>query len=153
MKNKTKKMKLKTQIQYWVALVFAVGISIITLQIAQFDSEIRQKLINTTFVAKASGTAVLDPTEPLTIEEHICRASNGEYCELLVNLAKCESSMNKDAWNVNTNGTVDFGLYQINSVHKDISLLEKLDVYASTRWTVNKIKDGDLHIWVCAKFI
>lgn len=88
--------------------------------------------------------------EPLVaIEEHICLATKGENCEVLVNLAKCESSLNKEAINVNTNGTYDAGLFQINSVHKDISLSDKLDVYASARWTNEQIKKGNGHIWVC----
>lgn len=140
-------MKLKTQIQYWLALVFAVVLAVVGIEIATFDSDIRNKLINTTSVVRAAQKPILDE---LTLSQHICKASNGEYCELLVNLAKCESSMRKDAIGINTNGTYDAGLYQINSVHKDITLLEKLDVYASTRWTVNKIKEGDLHIWVCS---
>jgi len=90
------------------------------------------------------------PEPVLSLEEHICKASNGQYCELLVNLAKCESTLNPDALHVNTNGTVDIGIFQINSVHQDISNAEKFDVYAATRWAVEKIKAGELHIWVCS---
>lgn len=32
-------------------------------------------------------------------------------------IAKCESNFNCDAINVNTNGTVDYGVFQINSIH------------------------------------
>lgn len=90
------------------------------------------------------------PPEPiLSLSEHICIATNGENCDVLVNLAKCESSMRKDAIHVNTNGTYDAGLFQINSVHKDISLEHKLDVYASSRWANEQIKKGNGHWWVC----
>ncbi|MCK9370382.1 transglycosylase SLT domain-containing protein [Candidatus Dojkabacteria bacterium] len=92
-------------------------------------------------------------TPNLSLEEHICEATNGENCEVLVNLAKCESSLNKEAVNVNTNGTYDAGLFQINSIHKDISLSQKLDVYASARWSNEQIKKGNGHIWVCWKKI
>jgi hypothetical protein len=84
-----------------------------------------------------------------TIAEHICLATNGENCDVLVNLAMCESRLNPEAIGVNTNRTVDMGLFQINSVHKDISPLEKLDVYASARWANEKIKSGQGSIWVC----
>jgi len=89
------------------------------------------------------------PAPILSLSQHICKAGDGQYCDILVNLARCESSLNPDAMNVNTNGTVDMGLYQINSVHQDITNAQKLDVYASTRWTVDKIKQGQGHIWVC----
>ena len=93
-----------------------------------------------------------DKKQELTIKEHICIASNGEYCELLVNLAKCESSLNKDAINVNRNGTVDLGLYQWNSVHFNgkITPVCALDVYCATRKTVAEIKAGHLNWWVCS---
>lgn len=35
----------------------------------------------------------------------------------MIATAICESGMNPDAWNWNTNGTIDVGLGQINSVH------------------------------------
>lgn len=34
-------------------------------------------------------------------------------------IAKSESGLNPEAWNANTNGTLDIGLFQINSIHWD----------------------------------
>jgi len=100
--------------------------------------------------------AVLVPIKPIelemTIEEHICNATGGENCEILINLAKCESSLNKDAYHVNTNGTVDLGLFQWNSVHyskSDMSAVCALDVYCSARATNKEIKKGHGNWWVC----
>jgi hypothetical protein len=93
--------------------------------------------------------AVIRPEKDKTIAEHICLATNGENCDVLINLARCESSLNKEAYHVNTNGTVDLGLFQINSIHKDITPSEKLDVYASARWSNEQIKAGHGSIWVC----
>ena len=89
----------------------------------------------------------------MTIAEHICAATDGQNCDVLVNLAKCESSLNPDAYHINNNKTVDLGLFQINSVHykKDnMSAVCALDVYCSARWSNEQIKNGNLHIWVCA---
>lgn len=96
-------------------------------------------------------TATHVETQELTLKQHICEASNGEYCELLVNLAKCESSLNPDAIHVNTNGTVDMGLYQWNSIHFTGKITPScaLDVYCSTRAAVKYIKEGHGSAWVC----
>ena len=133
---------MKTKIYLLLGSVALVGLSqiwigvITPIQVRAYEAT-RQEI----------GHIELEPE--LTIEEHICKASNGKYCDILINLAKCESSLRKDAMNVNTNGTVDIGIFQINTVHQDISNSEKFDVYAATRWTVNKLDNGKGHIWVC----
>lgn len=95
----------------------------------------------------------LEPEREPTIAEHICLATNGENCDVLVNLAKCESGLNKEAVHVNTNGTVDLGIFQWNSVHyskDDMSATCALDVYCSARRANEEIKKGHLNWWVCA---
>jgi hypothetical protein len=86
-----------------------------------------------------------------TIAEHICLATNGENCDVLVNLARCESSLNPEAYHVNTNMTVDLGLFQWNSVHFKTKMTPKcaLDVYCSARAANAEIKKGNGKIWVC----
>lgn len=90
--------------------------------------------------------------EEKTIAEHICLATNGENCEVLVNLARCESSLNPQAYHVNNNKTVDLGLFQWNSVHYSHRITPScaLDVYCSARAANEEIKKGNLHIWVCS---
>jgi len=130
---------------------FIIAITIALVEIVILSDLVAGKVSNALYPvispveAKISLTKAIEPT----IEEHICLATNGENCDVLVNLAMCESSMNKDAWHINTNNTLDVGLFQINSVHKDISILEKFDVYASARWANEKIKQGKGRIWVC----
>lgn len=41
----------------------------------------------------------------------------GDHAQLALSIAKAESHLNCDAIGVNTNGSVDFGVMQINSVH------------------------------------
>ena len=64
----------------------------------------------------------------------------------------CESGWNPDAFNVNTNGSVDLGLWQINSIHKDISNTQKLDYMIATDWAINKYwnSGNSWHAWTCA---
>lgn len=58
---------------------------------------------------------------------------------------------NWDVWatNWNTNGTVDYGLWMINSIHKDtISVKDRYDYKTATKWAINKIlRDGNYNAW------
>lgn len=86
-----------------------------------------------------------------SIEDKI-RAKFGNEAEVFIAIAKAESGMNPNAQNVNTDGSVDRGLLQINSVHGynnrklfdvDYNINAAYDVYRRqglTAWTV--VKDG-----------
>lgn len=63
----------------------------------------------------------------LTTEEYVC--TKDWDCKTAIAIAKAESGMRCDAQNVNTNGSVDLGYFQVNSVHlkkgwKAIDLLD-----------------------------
>jgi hypothetical protein len=64
-----------------------------------------------------------------------------------------ESGWNKDAWNVNSNGSVDLGIWQLNSVHfKNIKPSQAFDVVQATRFAIMKrIADGNWNAWYGAK--
>ena len=68
-------------------------------------------------------------------------------------IIQCESHWNPDAINTaNTNGTFDSGLWQINSIHKDISNLHKFDYIKSTKWAIEKrLNDGNWEAWTCSR--
>lgn len=67
-------------------------------------------------------------------------------------IINCESRWNEKAINnKNRNGSNDKGLWQINSIHKNISDAEKLDYKASTQWAIAKrLNDGNWSAWSCA---
>ena len=67
-------------------------------------------------------------------------------------IIQCESSWNPDVISkLNTNGTQDLGLWQINSIHKDISNIDKLDYIKSTKWAIAKrLNDGHFGAWTCS---
>ena len=68
-------------------------------------------------------------------------------------IIQCESGWNPDTINLaNTNGSNDMGLWQINSIHKDISNLDKFDYIKSTKWAIEKrLSDGNWSAWTCVK--
>ncbi len=74
--------------------------------------------------------------EDLTdIESYICEKWGPFDCRVALSVAKAESGMREGAFNVNTNGSVDIGIFQINSIHWDVtnregcSLKEIVDQY------------------------
>ena len=74
---------------------------------------------------------------------------NPSEAEIIIN---CESRWNSDAMGINNNRTADLGLWQINSIHKDISNAEKLDYKKATGWAIEKrLKDGHWRAWSCAR--
>jgi hypothetical protein len=64
-------------------------------------------------------------------------------------IISCESKFNVNAINVNKNSTVDVGIFQINSIHKDIALQDKIDYKKATAWAIKKIKKEGWGSWVC----
>lgn len=85
-----------------------------------------------------------------------CQAYAGkitwEQHDRISKIINCESRWNPDAYHVNKNGTVDLGLVQINSIHKNISNHDKLDFKKAIDWMIAKInKDGGYGAWVCSR--
>lgn len=90
-----------------------------------------------------------------SIEEQIKAIAediNFEDVKYLINLAKCESSLNP-----NVKGRIDKrdrGLWQINSYwHAEVSDDCAYSVDCSTRWTIQRINAGYQYEWVCDKLI
>jgi hypothetical protein len=51
------------------------------------------------------------------IEDYICEKWGVYDCRVALAVARAESGMRADAWNVNSNGSIDIGIFQLNSVH------------------------------------
>lgn len=68
-------------------------------------------------------------------------------------IIKHESNWNAWATNWNTNGSIDYGLWQINSIHKaTISVEDRYDYKKSTQWAIQKrLKDGNWNAWTAWK--
>lgn len=97
---------------------------------------------------------VVEPELPMKewVLQKVAEAGlNPREAEAIIN---CESRWDPEAMGVNNNRTVDLGLWQINSIHKDITSSEKLDYKKATEWAINKrLKDGSWRAWVCSRKI
>ena len=112
---------------------------------------------------EASETLPPEPTNPKDI---ICKATNGENCQVIYNLCTKESGKfittdeekcQKWATGKNTNGTFDFSWLQINDVHiigrpaskgKGTITMECVyDLPCVAQWANEQIKKGNGHIW------
>jgi len=67
-------------------------------------------------------------------------------------IAMCESSLNPTARHFNDNGTIDRGLFQINSKH-NLPLELVYDPYWSIAFAIDKYVKGELDIWVCHRIL
>ena len=89
----------------------------------------------------------------LTIEERIREVAIGEgfsEIDMLLKVAKCESSMNPYAINVNRDGSVDSGLFQINEYWHGADRDCHTDVECSTRKAIQIQREaGSFMPWVC----
>ena len=76
------------------------------------------EITNKPLIAEAMGT---NEVKELTIEEKIAQAFP-ENPKVMIAIAKAESNLDPNATNVNTNGSTDTGLFQINSIHGEDEL-------------------------------
>lgn len=97
------------------------------------------------------------PLAEMSTEEqirHLAREADFQWADYLIRLAKCESGLNPNAVNHNTNGTTDYGVFQINPYyHPEVTPSQAHNVEFATKWTMNKINAGGQGIWVCDKKI
>lgn len=74
---------------------------------------------------------------------------NIKEAETIIN---CESRWQPDAIGVNKNGTYDVGLWQINSIHKNLTNADKMDYKEATKWAIEKrLRDGSWNAWSCSR--
>lgn len=167
-------------------IFLAIGVSIIVLSLIQINKATSEYLAKTSPNAQISlltGDSGVDEQvpdycgleaveceneRPAGVEkEIISHASEQGFGDsgLLIKLSKGESGLNPKAENLNTDGTWDKGVFQINDCHvcewqmkkfgKEkvgcIKSEDRKDVKLATEWTIRKIRAGGLMIWVYAR--
>lgn len=126
--------------------------SIINDQVVPTQVEAAKSVESIRTVVVAESTATSPVETPEQEIRRIASEMNFKWPDYLVRLAKCESSLNPQAININRNGTADKGIFQINDVH-GLSDEFRYDIRKSTEWTINKINQGEQHIWVCDRIL
>jgi len=87
------------------------------------------------------------PLQPQGVIRKVAKEEGFEDVDLLLRIAKCESSFNACAKNGVSSAT---GLYQILDMH-GLSVEERCNPEIATRWTINKINKGGLNAWNASK--
>lgn len=106
------------------------------------------------FAGQTVATLSATPKAEPTVEEYI-KEVFGADAERAIGVAKCESGLRKNAINkANRNGSVDHGVFQINSVHtKKRGEDFKTDWKANVRVAKQIFDEQGFRPWVCAKAI
>ena len=140
-----------------IALIIAFAGSVVFTQTVKADFKSSLNEAFQTFVGignNESTTSTSDIVEELPMKEWVLQqvalaGLNPKEAETIIN---CESRWEPDAMGFNQNHTADLGLWQINSIHKDISNADKLDYKKATEWAIEKrMKDGHWRAWSCSR--
>lgn len=88
---------------------------------------------------------------PEQIIERVARENGAvNLIPTIKRVAWCESRYDINAKNVNANGTVDYGLMQINTFyHPEVSVEQALDPEFSVKYFIKKYNQGSAHLWRC----
>jgi hypothetical protein len=87
-------------------------------------------------------------------EKYIYEKFGIENYKQAIAIARAESGLREDAWNVNTNGSIDIGIFQVNSVHfKDpgCSLKEVTTMKGNVDCAYEMFKVSGFNPWVAFK--
>ena len=84
------------------------------------------------------------------IKKYIAEKFGPYDAKIALGIVAAESNFNSEAWNVNSNGSIDLGLWQINSVHfakAGCSIRDVLDPIRATDCAYNLFKEQGFSPW------
>lgn len=87
------------------------------------------------------------------VKEYLnCKAAKGEITDyqarVMYAIARAESGLRPEATNVNKNGSIDRGVFQINSIHKSLSNADAYDWKKNTDFALKLMKKQGFKPWV-----
>lgn len=88
------------------------------------------------------------------LERYICEKFGQYECKTALAVAKSESKLQEGAFHVNSNGTVDIGIFQINSIHfgrSGCSLKEIASAQGNVDCAYSLWSEQGWHPWVVFK--
>ena len=96
---------------------------------------------------------ILSVADQITI---IAKEESFDDADYLLDLAWCESRHKPDVlqYTLNSPVSADRGLFQINDYwHREVTTKCALNIDCATRWTINQLKKGKHHEWMCHNII
>jgi hypothetical protein len=147
----------KKDVVYALIIANLIIWSISYVKTRDFYNDYVNLLINSAHADITETRAVMrhgDAAAPLSVEDWVLNeirkaGLNDKEAWAIIN---CESRWRTDAVGVNTNGSYDLGIWQINSIHKNITNADKMDYQKATEWAINKrLNDGNWSAWVCSR--
>jgi hypothetical protein len=149
----------KKDVVYSLIIVNIILWSISYVSVRDFYNDYVEVLTKSLSVENAEARTIqksadLIPAE-LTMQDWV--KAEVEKAGLDWNFVNCliTKESNWDVWatNWNTNGSIDYGIFQINSCHKNtISVEDRYDYKKSTKWAIEKrLRDGNWNAWVASK--
>ena len=128
-----------------VFLAFLIAVAVIT-GVEQYTIRHIEKFQPVTVNAQ-------EPEKEEQMLEYVIRRfqEEGLDSEKALKIAFCESGFRADVVVIEPNKTISLGLFQINTIHKDISNAEKLDFKTAVEWTIKKVKKEGWSAWSCAR--
>ena len=158
--NYTKYLYIATVLAFFVAtglIIYTVSQWFDTHKIV-FNQPVKVKIIAPIEIKERKAQViekkmVLDYPEEIDtpIEKYICDKFGIYDCKTALAIVKAESGFNEQAFNANSNDSVDLGCWQINfPTHlKTITPSDALDCEKATDWAYEKYKrDGSFNAWV-----
>lgn len=112
--------------------------------------EPREPLKVVEYVGEIELNQMVEKSPNPPIAEYICEKFGPVQCPTALAVAKAESGMSADRYNFNNNGTLDYGVFQINSVHwsrEGCSMEDLVDPYKNVDCAHKLWKEQGWQIW------
>lgn len=107
-----------------------------------------------TATQSATSTAIPTPTEYDIISQEITQVF-GQYAPQAFKVLSCENhALNPRAVNVNTDGSQDYGIFQINNHWQgvtNVTFLTDPDINIRMAWDIFKNSGYNWHLWTCGR--
>lgn len=94
------------------------------------------------------------PQPETPLEKYICDKFGVADCKIAIAVAKAESGMREWAFNINENGTIDIGIFQINQIHwtkEGCSPKELFDAHKNVDCAYKIWKESGWNAWTAFK--
>lgn len=151
----------------WMLLLMAFNIGISGILIAEYVTNHRP-LVEAVYASDVSvPKKAVEKEKPMQewILDQVAKAGLNTYEAAVIIQGESSWIDCKDTtippFNINTNGTIDVGIWRINSIHMNerakkegryISLADACDYKKATEWAIRKrLHDGNWSAWVAAK--